>query len=248
MRFRWLALLLAALPFYAQQVQLSTEKRLTLSAARLIADTIEAEAKKNNWLVTFVVMDAGGGDRRSEGARPDVCEREDERFRLATILVRLDGVLAAGPTRGDGELVQREAPRVRDVDEDGVRTDEQAALDVVADEVVHVPEGAGRDAEGGDRAWPRVTRGLRGREEVDLRSAARRDRRARRLQVELGDEKEGRIDALEHAGHVHRLARVVGHVACDTHELVATEIDVRRRGRVGGPRDAEARADRHERV
>lgn len=41
-------------------MQLPTEKRLTLSAARLIADTIEAEAKKNNWLVTFVVMDAGG--------------------------------------------------------------------------------------------------------------------------------------------------------------------------------------------
>jgi glc operon protein GlcG len=60
MRFRGLALLLAALPFYAQQVQLPTEKRLTLSAARLIADTVEAEAKKNNWLVTFVVMDAGG--------------------------------------------------------------------------------------------------------------------------------------------------------------------------------------------
>lgn len=59
MRFRLLALLLAAVPFYAQQVQLPTEKRLTLSAARLIADTIEAEAKKNNWLVTFVVMDAG---------------------------------------------------------------------------------------------------------------------------------------------------------------------------------------------
>jgi glc operon protein GlcG len=60
MRLRLLALLLIALPFYAQQVQLPTEKRLTLSAARLIADTIEAEAKKNNWLVTFVVMDAGG--------------------------------------------------------------------------------------------------------------------------------------------------------------------------------------------
>lgn len=60
MRFRWLALLLAAAPFYAQQVQLPAEKRLTLAAARLIAGTIEAEAMKNNWLVTFVVMDAGG--------------------------------------------------------------------------------------------------------------------------------------------------------------------------------------------
>ncbi len=60
MTLRVIALLLAALPFYAQQVQLPTEKRLTLEAARLIADTIEAEAKKNNWIVTFVVLDAGG--------------------------------------------------------------------------------------------------------------------------------------------------------------------------------------------
>ena len=57
---RLLSLLLAALPFYAQQVQLPSEKRLTLAAARLIADTIEAEARKNNWAVTFAVMDAGG--------------------------------------------------------------------------------------------------------------------------------------------------------------------------------------------
>lgn len=84
-------LLLAALPFYAQQVQLPTEKRLTLGAARLIADTIEAEAAKNKWIVTLVVMDAGGHPillHRMDGCQLGSLELATRKARAAIVYKR----------------------------------------------------------------------------------------------------------------------------------------------------------------
>jgi glc operon protein GlcG len=91
MPLRVLALLLCALPFYAQQVQLPTEKRLTLDAARLIAGAIEAEAKKNNWIVTFVVMDAGGHPillHRMDGCQLGSIELATRKARAAIVYKR----------------------------------------------------------------------------------------------------------------------------------------------------------------
>lgn len=91
MRLRLFALLLAALPFYAQTVQLPTEKRLTLEAARLIADTIETEAKKNNWIVTFVVMDAGAHPillHRMDGCQIGSIELATRKARAALVYKR----------------------------------------------------------------------------------------------------------------------------------------------------------------
>lgn len=91
MRLCLCALLLAALPFYAQTVQLPSEKRLTLEAARLIADTIEAEAKKNNWTVTFVVLDAGAHPillHRMDGCQIGSIELATRKARAALVYKR----------------------------------------------------------------------------------------------------------------------------------------------------------------
>jgi len=115
-----------------------------------------------------VVMRPRGLRREGQSARLAIGQREGERFRLSPVLLGLDGRRAIGAAHRHGELVQREAPCVRDVHQDGVRTDEQAAREVVAHEVVHVTQRLRGEAEWRNDAGADVTRGRRRRQEIDL--------------------------------------------------------------------------------